>query len=146
VIRNFLGHAARPFAGTESAPVLVVATPTASCMSWRPACRRGGGEPRLARHVSRRQPAGGGNRRRGAARPGAGDCPEPVYPEDDPRLEGELTRLREHLAEVPLLVGGRALPAYRELVEKVGAFPIENLAQLGATLDDLRKPDRKAKR
>jgi hypothetical protein len=45
-----------------------------------------------------------------------------------------------------LLAGGRALPAYREALEKVGALSIENLAQLGSTLDNLRKPARKAKR
>jgi hypothetical protein len=69
-----------------------------------------------------------------------------VYPEDDPGLAIELTRLRESLpAEVKLLVGGRAMPAYREALEKVGALPIENLAQLGSTLDNLRKPARKDK-
>jgi hypothetical protein len=70
-----------------------------------------------------------------------------VYPEDDPRLEGELTLLRRSLpGEVKLLVGGRAMPAYREALEKVGALPIENLTQLGSILDDLRKPAREAKR
>ena len=64
----------------------------------------------------------------------------------DLRLEGEVTLLRESLpGEVKLLAGGRAMPAYREALEKVGALPIENLAQLGATLDDLRKPTIKAK-
>ena len=70
-----------------------------------------------------------------------------VYPEDDPGLASELTRLRESLpSEVKLLAGGRAMPAYREALEKVGALPIENLAQLGSTLDNLRKPARKANR
>ena len=70
-----------------------------------------------------------------------------VYPDDDPRLEGELTLLRESLpADVKLLVGGRAMPAYRDACEKAGALPIENLAQLGATLDNLRKPARRARR
>jgi hypothetical protein len=33
---------------------------------------------------------------------------------------------------------------YRDTLEKVGATPIENLAQPGATLDGLRQPARKA--
>jgi hypothetical protein len=70
-----------------------------------------------------------------------------VYPQDDPGLPGELIRLRKSLpAEVELLAGGRAMPAYRDVLEKIGALPIENLAQLGSTLDDLRKLARKAKR
>jgi hypothetical protein len=35
---------------------------------------------------------------------------------------------------------------YRDTLEKAGAIPIENLAQPGATLDNLRQPARKAKR
>jgi methylmalonyl-CoA mutase cobalamin-binding subunit len=64
-----------------------------------------------------------------------------VYPEDDPRLEGELTRLRESLPpEVMLLVGGRAMPAYREVLKKIGATQVTDLSQLCSTLDELRKP------
>jgi len=69
-----------------------------------------------------------------------------VYPEDDPRLEGELTRLREALpGEVVLLVGGRAMAAYREVLERLGAILIEDLGQLCSVLDDLRKPLKKGK-
>jgi hypothetical protein len=35
-------------------------------------------------------------------------------------------------------------PRYRDTPEKVGVLPIENLAQPGATLDNLRKPATKA--
>jgi MerR family transcriptional regulator, light-induced transcriptional regulator len=70
-----------------------------------------------------------------------------VYPEDDARLQGELTLLRESLtAGTALLVGGRAVPAYREVLNRPGATLIENLTQLGLALDSLRKPARKAKR
>ena len=69
-----------------------------------------------------------------------------VYPEDDPRLEGELTRLRESLTgEVRLLAGGRAMGALPSL-GKLGVLPIESLDHLGATLGELRKPLKKAKR
>jgi hypothetical protein len=69
-----------------------------------------------------------------------------VYPEDDPRLETELKRLREALpSDVPLLVGGRALAAYQEVVQNSGALPVESLAHLGSTLDGLRKPEKSKK-
>ena len=64
-----------------------------------------------------------------------------VYPEDDSRLEGELTRLRELLpAEVVVLVGGRAMPAYRGVLDRIGATQLKDLAHFCATLDELRKP------
>ena len=63
-----------------------------------------------------------------------------VYPEDDLRLEGELTRLRELLSpEVGLIVGGRAMPAYRETCRRIGALQTEDLAQMGVRLDELRR-------
>jgi hypothetical protein len=69
-----------------------------------------------------------------------------VYPEDDPRLERELTLLRDSLpAGVALLVGGRAASAYRVVLDKLGALPMENLADLGSALDQLRRPAKKAR-
>ena len=70
-----------------------------------------------------------------------------VYPEDDSRLEGELTRLRDLLPqEVPLLTGGRAISAYRDTLDKIGAMQIKDLTHLCSTLDDLRKPAKKVPR
>lgn len=70
-----------------------------------------------------------------------------VYPEDDPRLPGELTRLRKALpADTTLLIGGRAMPAYRETLVGLGAALVEDLAQPGLALDRLRRPGRKVKR
>jgi hypothetical protein len=70
-----------------------------------------------------------------------------VYPEDDPALEDELRRLRELLPpEVVLLTGGRAMPAYLDVIKKIGAVQMKDLSDLGLTLDDLRKPAKKTKR
>lgn len=147
-IRVFLGNAAKPFGAMDNAPVLVVATPagqvhelgaflvaaTAANLGWQVTF--------LGASLPAAEIAGAARQRRARA-----VALSLVYPEDDPGLEGELSLLRESLpAEVKLLVGGRAMPAYRDALEKVGALPIENLAQLGATLDNLRKPPRKAKR
>jgi hypothetical protein len=64
-----------------------------------------------------------------------------VYPEDDPRLVGELALLRELLpTDVAILTGGRALPAYRAAVHKIGAVQIGDLSDLAAKLEALRKP------
>jgi len=145
VIRVFLGHTAQSFAGTDGAPVLVVATPSgqlhelgallaaaaAANMGWR------------VIYIGASLPAAeiAGAVRQNVARAVALSL---VYPEDNPRLEGELVRLRELLGpEIPVLVGGRAMPAYREALEKLHALPIRDLDHLCASLEELRKPAKK---
>ncbi len=148
VIRIFLGHAARPFTGTDSAPVLVVATPTGQIHELG-ALLVGAAAANLGWHVTylgASLPAAeiAGAARQNRARAVALSL---VYPEDDPRLEGELARLHESLpSEVALLVGGRAMPAYRDALEKIGATQVKDLSHLSSTLDELRKPAKKAKR
>ncbi len=148
VIRIFLGHAAKPFAGAENAPVLVVATPTGQLHELG-ALLVGAAAANLGWHVmylGASLPAAeiAGAVKQNRARAVALSL---VYPEDDSRLEGELTRLRELLpAAVVVLAGGRAMPAYLDTLEKIGALQIKDLAHLCATLDDLRKPSKKAKR
>ena len=147
VIRIFLGHAAKPFAGAESAPVLVVATPAGQIHELG-ALLVGAAAANLGWHVTylgASLPAAeiAGAARQNRARVVALSL---VYPEDDPRLEGELTRLRESLpAEVTLLIGGRAMPAYRSVLEKISARQMKDLTHLCSTLDELRKPATKAK-
>ncbi|MBC8095853.1 MAG: MerR family transcriptional regulator [Akkermansiaceae bacterium] len=148
VIRIFLGHAAKPFAGAEGAPVLVVATPAGqlhelgALLAAATAANLGWHVTYLGASLPAAEIAGAARQNRARA-----VALSLVYPEDDSRLEGELTRLRELLsAEVPLIVGGRAMPAYREVLEKIGAQPIKDLAHLCSALDDLRKPAKKAAR
>jgi len=148
VIRIFLGHAAKPFGGTDSAPVLVVTTPAGQIHELG-ALLVGAAAANLGWHVTylgASLPAAeiAGAARQNRARAVALSL---VYPEDDQRLDGELTRLRESLPpEVTLLVGGRAMPAYHDVLEKIGATQIAGLTDLCATLDDLRKPAKKVKR
>ena len=147
-LRVLLGQATKPFGGTENGPVLVVATPAgqvhelgalivgamAANLGWRVTY--------LGASLPAAEIAGAAKQNRARA-----VALSLVYPEDDPALAGELTRLREFLpAEVPLLVGGRAMPSYHDLLDKIGAVPLESLADLGSALDDLRKPAKKAKR
>lgn len=146
VIRVFLGHAAKPFAGLEHAPVLLVATPTGQLHELG-ALLAGATAANLGWHViylGASLPAAeiAGAARQNRARAVALSL---VYPEDDPRLEGELTRLREALpAEIPLLIGGRAAPAYPSALRKTGAILTKDLPELGSKLDELRKPVAKA--
>ena len=148
VIRIFLGHAAKPFAGSESAPVVVVATP-AGQLHELGALLVGAAAANLGWHViylGASLPAAeiAGAAKQNHARAVALSL---VYPEDDARLEGELTRLRELLPpETALLTGGRAMPAYRDVLEKIGALQIADLAHLCQALDELRKPTKKTKR
>jgi DNA-binding transcriptional MerR regulator/methylmalonyl-CoA mutase cobalamin-binding subunit len=148
VLRVFLGHTAQSFAGAEGTPVLVVGTPSgqlhelgsllvgaaAANMGWR------------VIYIGASLPAAeiAGAVRQNLACAVALSL---VYPEDDPRVEGELVRLRELLGpEIPLLVGGRAMPAYRDPLQKLHAVQIRDLDHLCTTLDNLRKPEKKAKR
>lgn len=148
VIRIFLGRAARSYAGTDNAPVLLVATPAGQIHELG-ALLVGAAAANLGWHVTylgASLPAAeiAGAARQNRARAVALSL---VYPEDDPRLEGELTRLRESLpAEVTLLVGGRAMPAYRDTLVKIAAVQISDLPHLCSALDDLRKPARKVGR
>lgn len=146
-IRVFLGNLAKPFGAIDAAPVLVVATPAGqvhelgALLVGAAAANLGWQVTYLGASLPAAEIAGAAQQRRARA-----VALSLVYPEDDPRLAGEISLLRESLpAEVQLLAGGRAMPAYRDALEKVGALRIETLAQLGAALDDLRTPTRRAK-
>jgi DNA-binding transcriptional MerR regulator/methylmalonyl-CoA mutase cobalamin-binding subunit len=148
VIRVFLGQAAKPFAGTDQSPVLVVATPTGQLHELG-ALLVGAAAANLGWHVTYLGPSLPAAEIVGAARQNRARAValSLVYPEDDPRLVAELAAIRQSLPpEVPLLVGGRAMPAYRDVLQRLGAVLAENLVQLGLALDRLRQPARKAKR
>jgi methanogenic corrinoid protein MtbC1 len=148
VIRVFLGHAARPFAGTDGAPAIVIATPAGQIHELG-ALLVGAAAANLGWHVTYLGPSLPAAEIAGAARQNRARAValSLVYPEDDARLESELTRLHELLpTDVAVLVGGRAMPAYRETLEKIDAIQIKDLAHLCSTLDELRKPAKKVKR
>ncbi len=147
-IRVFLGHAAKPFGGTENAPVLAVATPAGqvhelgALLVGAMAANLGWHVTYLGASLPAAEIAGAAKQNRARA-----VALSLVYPEDDSRLEGELTLLRELLPpEVVLLAGGRAMPAYLDVIKKIGAVQTKDLSDLSATLDDLRKPAKKTKR
>ena len=148
VIRIFLGHAAKPFAGQEGAPVLVVGTPSGqlhelgALLVGAAAANLGWQVTYLGASLPAAEIAGAARQNRARA-----VALSLVYPENDPRLEGEFARLRELLPpETFLLAGGRAMPAYRDGLEKIGALQIRDLPHLCSILDNLRKPSGKTKR
>jgi methanogenic corrinoid protein MtbC1 len=145
VIRIFLGHAARPFLGSQHAPMIVVGTPTGQ-MHELGALLVGAAATNLGWHVTylgASLPAAeiAGVVRQSSARVVALSL---VHPEDDPHLAAELMQLRDALpVDVTLIVGGRAMPAYRDTLDKIDAIQVEDLAALDETLDALRKLARK---
>lgn len=64
-----------------------------------------------------------------------------VYPVDDPRLPGELNRLRSLLpTSTTLVVGGRAVPSYQAALQQAGAHAASSLEEFGRVLDRVRAP------
>ncbi|HXG46249.1 MAG TPA: MerR family transcriptional regulator [Methylomirabilota bacterium] len=142
IIRTVLGHAAKPFAGVDQAPVLIVATPTGqlhelgALLASAAAANLGWHVTYLGASLPAAEIAGAA--RQNQARAVALSL---VYPEDDPRLEGELTRLRELLpSDVTLLVGGRAMAAYRTVLNRLKATQVGDLKEFCNELDALRRP------
>ena len=132
VVRSFIGNL-RPFQGNGAAPRAVATTPAGqrhelgAMLASLVAASEGWNATFLGPDLPAEEIAGA------AAGTGArAVLLSIVYPGDDPRLGGELVRLRGLLGgEVALLAGGRAAPQYAPFLERAGAVPL-------ATLDDLR--------
>ena len=63
-----------------------------------------------------------------------------------PNLYREAQRSGAQLVLLNARISDRAMPAYRDALNKVGALQIKDFAHLSSILDDLRKPSRKSKR
>jgi DNA-binding transcriptional MerR regulator/methylmalonyl-CoA mutase cobalamin-binding subunit len=147
-IHVFLGRSSAAFGGGGDAPALVVVTPAGqlhelgALLAGASAANLGWRVVYLGASLPAAEIAGAA--RQCGARAVALSL---VYPEDDPRLAGELTRLRELLPpQVSLLAGGRAVPAYRRVLKRIGARETNSLENFAAVLDELRKPARKSRR
>lgn len=147
-IRAFLANLAKPFGGGGGGPALVVATPSGqlhemgAMLVGALAANLGWKVTGLGASLPAAEIAGAARQKHARA-----VALSLVYPEDDANLPGELALLRESLSEdTALLVGGRAMPAYRGVLRRLGAILPEDLVQLGLALDQLRRPARKAGR
>ena len=141
ILRVFLGQAARPYGGSESAPVLLVATPSGqihelgALMAAAAASDVGWKVVYLGTCLPVVEIAGAV--KQNGARALALSL---VYPEDDQKLVAELEKLGEMLpSDVTLLVGGRAAPAYRETLAAIGAVETKDLSSLCSVLDGMRR-------
>jgi DNA-binding transcriptional MerR regulator/methylmalonyl-CoA mutase cobalamin-binding subunit len=142
VLRIFLGNAAKLTTVSPHDPVIVVVTPLGqvhelgALLAMAAAANLGWQVTYLGASLPAAEIAGAARQNR--ARVVALSL---VYPEDDPRLAGELTRLRELLPpEVTVVAGGRAMPAYRKALDKLGVLQAKDLGQFCGLLDDLRQP------
>jgi MerR family transcriptional regulator, light-induced transcriptional regulator len=124
LIRIFLANISKPFAVTESAPGVVIATPSgqlhelgavlasaaASSLGWRVTY--------LGTNLPAAEIAGVVTQNKAKAL-----GLSIVFPENDPNLEDELRRLRKFLpAHVKIVVGGRACGGYQSALNDIGAF------------------------
>jgi DNA-binding transcriptional MerR regulator/methylmalonyl-CoA mutase cobalamin-binding subunit len=138
VVRTFLGTVNGLQRLPRSAPCMIVTTPlgqiheigallaasSATAQGWR------------AHYLGPDLPASeiAGAARRNGAQAVALSI---IYPADDPRIAGELTRLRKGLGEsVALLFGGRAAAGYTEAIAQVGGLFFEELAALRKEIED----------
>jgi DNA-binding transcriptional MerR regulator/methylmalonyl-CoA mutase cobalamin-binding subunit len=148
VIRTFLGNATKTVAAAATGPMILVTTP-AGQLSELGALLAGASAANLGWRVTylgTSLPSAeiAGMARQHQARAVALSL---VYPEDDPLLGGELKKLRSLLpVEISLIVGGRASPAYRPILDEIGAVAVEDLAEFCAILDSLRLPAKTVRR
>lgn len=141
-MRTFLSNMSRPFASSEGAPHLVVATPpgqlhelgallvcaVATSLGWQTTY--------LGASLSAFEIAAAVRQK-----PARAVALSLVYPADDPQLEPELRRLRAMLpSEVALLVGGRAAGRYQNLFDELGIIQCGPLVDFMAQLQQLRAP------
>jgi DNA-binding transcriptional MerR regulator/methylmalonyl-CoA mutase cobalamin-binding subunit len=148
LIRAFLWNFPKPFGGFKNAPVIVVATPSGqlhelgALIVAAAATNLGWQVKYLGASLPAADIAGAAWQTRARA-----VALSIVYPEDDPELAGELNLLRQSLPpEVALLAGGRGAAAYQVTIKQIGATHVEDLADLAAKLESLRKPAKKASR
>ena len=140
VIRVFVGTTNRPFAPSSSVPNIVIATPSgqlhelgavivaaaATDLGWH-VTYLGVGLPPAEISAAAVQ---------SEARVVALSL---VYPEDDANLHQELETLRRYLpSQIKILVGGRATPAYRDTLNKIGAVQPASLDEFYHELDRIR--------
>ena len=62
-----------------------------------------------------------------------------IYPEDDPDLPAQLSRLRQLLPDqIPIIAGGRAVASYREALDGIGALILTEMSDFTRLLEEIR--------
>ena len=140
-VRSFVGNMRGAFQVPEAAPRAVATTPAGqlhelgALLASIAAASEGWNSTFLGPNLPAEEIAGA------AAKTGAGAVLlSIVYPGDDPRLGGELVRLRRLLGdEVALLAGGRAAAQYGPFLDQAGAVTLASLEDLRDSLSRLRR-------
>ena len=146
VVRSFVGNMRAAFQVSESAPHVVATTPAGqlhelgALLASIVARSEGWNSTFLGPNLPAEEIAGA------SAQTGAGAILlSIVYPGDDPRLGGELVKLRRLLGdEAALLAGGRAAPQYGPFLDQAGAVTLASLDDLRDSLEQLRRQNRPA--
>jgi DNA-binding transcriptional MerR regulator/methylmalonyl-CoA mutase cobalamin-binding subunit len=139
LIRTFLANISKPFAITDSAPGIVIATPfgqlhelgavlasaAASSLGWRVTY--------LGTNLPAAEIAGAVVQNKASVL-----GLSIVFPENDPHLGDELSRLRSFLpADVKVVVGGRASFAYHGALTDIGAHVCKDINEYYGVLEKL---------
>jgi DNA-binding transcriptional MerR regulator/methylmalonyl-CoA mutase cobalamin-binding subunit len=144
VVRTALGQIVDHSRARPEAPLLIMATPTgqihefgalvAATMAWAEGWR----VLYLGPDLPAEEIAAAARQRQARA-----VALSLIFPADDARFGKELTRLRSMLpGDVSIVVGGAAVPAYRDSLEAVGAICPADLSEFRAALARLRNgPD-----
>lgn len=143
VIRTILGALQEHTVGVaETAPTLVVATPAGqlheigALIVAATAAREGWNVTYLGPNLPAEEIAAAVQHKHARAL-----ALSIVHPADDPRLEHELMKLHHYLVQdIPVLLGGRSALGYRQVLRRIGAKALDDMAGLRAYLETLRTP------
>lgn len=141
VVRTFLGNLSRAYRPIESAPAIVITTPSgqlhefgalissiiASADGWN-AVYLGPNSPAddIANVVRTKQ--------------AKAIALSIIYPSDDPRVNSELRTLRKLVGpEIPILIGGRSAANFLGVINEIGAHLLSNVKDLRGKLQEIRR-------
>ncbi len=141
IVRSFLGNLGSNCSNDDSAPGLVVTTPSGqvhefgALMVAVAACSAGWNATYLGPQLPAEEIANAAMRKKASA-----VALSIIYPPDDPRLGPEVRKLRRMLdPNIVLMVGGRSAESYRESFNDIGVHLLKNIAGLGKFLHKLRQ-------
>ena len=140
-VKDYLARTLRPVSTPESAPRLLVTTPSGQLHEMGAAIAAG-----LARksgwNVTYLGPSLPAEEIVGAVMMNniRAVALSIVYPADDPDLPDQMVRLRSLLPdEVPIIIGGHAADSYKPVLERIGALRVESMEDFTCVLQEVRE-------
>ena len=139
-VRTFVGHLRSSYETTQSAPVIIVTTPAgqihenAALIASITAASEGWRVTYLGPNLPAEEIAGAVVLQHASA-----VALSIIYPAGDPGLRDELLKLRHQLPEeVAILVGGKGMSSYGDVLDTIGAFALDNMQDFRQVLERLR--------